>query len=49
MRKVFAHRKFRIQFAGIHDPEVKWEFEPVQEEVIVNAGETALMFYKAYN
>ena len=26
-----------------------WEFAPVQDEVIVNAGETALMFYRALN
>ena len=26
-----------------------WDFEPANEEMIVNAGETALTFYKAYN
>ena len=26
-----------------------WDFEPVNEEMIVNAGETALTFYKALN
>jgi cytochrome c oxidase assembly protein Cox11 len=26
-----------------------WEFEPANEEMIINAGETALTFYKAYN
>jgi len=31
------------------DPDVKWEFEPIQTEVIVNAGETALAFYRAFN
>jgi cytochrome c oxidase assembly protein Cox11 len=31
------------------DPELEWTFDPVQEEVIVNAGEPALMFYDAYN
>ncbi len=28
---------------------MNWEFEPVNDEVIVNAGETALIFYRAYN
>jgi cytochrome c oxidase assembly protein subunit 11 len=26
-----------------------WEFEPVNHEMVINAGETALTFYKAYN
>lgn len=28
---------------------MNWDFEPVNHEMIVNAGETALTFYKAYN
>ena len=28
---------------------MNWEFEPVNHEMIINAGETALTFYKAYN
>lgn len=36
-------------FNAESDPDVKWEFEPIQNEVIVNAGETALAFYRAYN
>lgn len=31
------------------DPKANWDFEPVQDEVIVHAGETALIFYRAYN
>ena len=28
---------------------MNWDFEPVNHEMVVNAGETALTFYKAYN
>ena len=31
------------------DPELNWEFEPVQKDLIINAGEPALMFYRAKN
>lgn len=31
------------------DPDVNWEFEPVEKEVIVSAGETAIVFYRLYN
>ena len=36
-------------FNAESDPDVQWEFEPIQKEVVVNAGETALAFYRAYN
>ena len=42
-------RKFKIIFEGEADPEMNWEFEPEQKELMVNSGETALMFYRAYN
>ena len=28
---------------------MSWDFEPVNKEMVLNAGETALTFYKAYN
>jgi len=28
---------------------MNWDFEPINHELILNAGETALTFYKAYN
>lgn len=31
------------------DPDANWVFEPVQRSVTVHAGETALMFYRAFN
>ena len=46
---VFLHRKFRDEFKTDVDPDMDWEFEPVQDSVIVNAGETALVFHRAYN
>lgn len=46
---VHIHKKYRIVFKAEADPEVDWEFEPVHDEVIVNAGETALIFYRAHN
>ena len=46
---MFLHRKFRVKFQAEVDPDLNWDFEPVQDEVVVNAGETALIFYKAVN
>ena len=46
---VIPHRKFKIQFKSESDPDLNWEFTPINDELIVNAGETALTFYKAYN
>jgi len=43
------HRKFKIKFSSDIDPTLNWDFEPVQNELIVNAGEPALMFYKVKN
>lgn len=43
------HRKFKLIFKAEMDPKAKWDFEPVQSELIVHAGETALVFYRAFN
>ena len=43
------HRKFRVEFKTDMDPDLDWEFEPIQDSVVVNAGETALSFFRAYN
>lgn len=42
-------RKFKIIFESDADPEMNWQFEPEQRELHVHSGETALMFYKAFN
>jgi cytochrome c oxidase assembly protein subunit 11 len=46
---VIPFRKFRIIFKSETDPDMNWDFEPVTQEMVINAGETALTFYKAYN
>ena len=38
-----------MRFLSEIDDDLPWIFKPEQECVIVNAGETALAFYKAYN
>ncbi|CAG9333673.1 unnamed protein product [Blepharisma stoltei] len=43
------HRKFKIIFQGSSEPELGWSFFPLQDTVEVNAGETVLAFYRAYN
>ena len=47
--KVFTQRKYNIKFVSETDPDMNWDFEPINHELILNAGETALTFYKAYN
>ncbi len=47
--KINVHRKFKVIFEADQDPDVNWEFEPIQSEVTVNAGETALAFYRVRN
>ena len=48
-KKINVFRKFKVIFEGDADPDVNWEFEPIQNEVTVNAGETALAFYRVRN
>lgn len=48
-KALHIHKKYKVVFKAEADPEVNWEFEPVQDEVIVHAGETALIFYRAHN
>lgn len=43
------YRKYNVIFKGETDPELNWTFEPVQDKVVVHAGEPALMFYKTLN
>ena len=48
-KKINVFKKFKVIFEADVDEEVDWTFEPIQSEVIVNAGETALAFYKVKN
>jgi cytochrome c oxidase assembly protein subunit 11 len=34
---------------GHAEDEIPWEFQPETTQLVVNAGETALAFYKVYN
>jgi cytochrome c oxidase assembly protein subunit 11 len=43
------HRKFTVNFQGMSEPELGWSFFPLQTEVEINAGETVLAFFRAYN
>lgn len=36
-------------FTSEVDPELNWDFEPIQRTLEINAGEPALMFYKVRN
>lgn len=44
-----VHRKYRINFVASTQDELPWSFTPTQSQLIVNAGETALVFYKVHN
>lgn len=47
--RINKNRKIEVIFESIVDPNLKWEFEPLQDKVIVHPGETALAFYKVIN
>jgi len=42
-------RKYTVNFHNEVDPDLPWEFYPQQDHVLINAGETCLIFYKARN
>jgi cytochrome c oxidase assembly protein subunit 11 len=42
-------KKFTVKFVKEVDPELPWSFEPLQSKVVLNAGETCLIFYRARN
>lgn len=48
-KKINKDKKIKIIFEAETSPELHWDFEPVQKEILVHPGETALMFYRAYN
>jgi cytochrome c oxidase assembly protein subunit 11 len=41
--------KFTVKFINQVDDDLPWEFEAMQDQVTVHAGETCLVFYKAKN
>jgi cytochrome c oxidase assembly protein subunit 11 len=48
-KEVNVFRKYKVQFMGHAEDEIPWEFQPETTQLVVNAGETALAFYKVYN
>jgi len=48
-KEINVFRKYTIRFMGHAEDEIPWEFQPETTQLIVNAGETALAFYKVYN
>ncbi len=48
MTKV-ANRLIRVQFNADLSSSMQWRFKPLQDELWVHPGETALAFYSAYN
>jgi len=47
--EINVFRKFKINFLCHTQDEIPWEFQPTTPTMIINAGETALSFYKVYN
>ena len=47
--KMNVHKKWRIHFESGVEDDLPWKFKPQQKKVQINAGETALVFYKAIN
>lgn len=47
--QINVYRKFRVSFMSHTEDEIPWEFQPSTANLVVNAGETALSFYKVFN
>ena len=47
--EINVFRKFKVNFLCHTQDEIPWEFQPTTPTMIINAGETALSFYKVYN
>ncbi len=46
---VILDQTIKVRFDGSLERDMPWTFEPVQREVEVRIGETALVFYEAHN
>ena len=46
---VVINKEIKARFDGSVDRGLEWEFRPVQKEIKLKIGETALAFYEAYN
>ena len=47
--KINIYKKYRVSFLSHTQDEIPWEFSPATPHMVVNAGETALSFYKVFN
>jgi cytochrome c oxidase assembly protein subunit 11 len=47
-KKIFD-RKIKVTFTASVDPNLPWEFKPVQNDITVRVGEVGLAYYKAKN
>lgn len=47
--KINVFRKFLVCFMAHAEDEIPWEFQPEKTQIKINAGETALAFYKVHN
>ena len=47
--EVNVFRKYKVCFVGHAEDGIPWEFVPETTQLVVNAGETALAFYKVHN
>ena len=43
------NRKIKVTFTAAVDPNLPWEFKPLQNDIIVKVGEVGLAHYKAQN
>ncbi len=48
-RGEIVNQEIRIRFDASKAKDMLWEFTPVQDEIEIKLGETALVFYEAYN
>jgi len=46
---MLIHKKWHVHFNAKVDDDLAWLFKPEVKTVQIHAGETALVFYKAYN
>ena len=47
--EISVFRKYKISFHANAEDEIPFEFQPEKNSLVVNAGETALSFYKVLN
>lgn len=46
---IILDKTVKVRFDANTDPDMPWQFKPVQREMELKIGETGLAFYEAYN